>query len=621
MEQGQSHETNQLALLEQALRRAVSAKVSAGQLLKTLLLETITALDAGGGAIYLRDGEKLEVFGSRKKKRLPKSYYRKLIDERGNQLDSLILDSPKEIATILWLNGHPSGIMLLENPQGEDAQKGFSGFQKAIFIALGATASVILERTAVESELALLKAEKAGKDSFPNMIGNSEGLQQVKKDISIVTSSGINVSVLITGATGTGKEVVANAIHAMGERKNKKLITLNCAEFPEALLESTLFGHEQDAFTGAKNLKKGFVELANGGTLFLDEIGDMPLTMQVKLLRTLEDGSYRRVGGTETLYSDFQLISATNKNLEKEIQQGNFREDLLARINDYTIFIPPLSARVEDILPIAKEILHQLNEEAGKKQIAGFTEKTKHALLQYGWPGNVRQLKKVIKEAFIRAQGKFIDFQNLPMKIRNPTSEGGFILDSIIPLDDVVRKYVRYAYNRCDEKTAETMQHLNIDHRRLSRYLGDFKEENFSFPMQYKEEWKAVRQLDPHLKAAGLTDEQRANMKQAVIEAMINAIEHSDDPTGKIKIRFNISTLWVKISISDKGKGFDPNQIKEFDPQERIKSGKTRGWGFHIIRNSVDRYQIKFDNPGTTIILEMRRNRQRKTNEQTSNRK
>ncbi len=228
-----------------------------------------------------------------------------------------------------------------------------------------------------------------------------------------------NASVLIEGESGTGKELVAKSIHYNSPRKNKSLVAVNCAAFAESLLESELFGHEKGAFTGAANMKKGRFELADKGTLFLDEIGELPMTLQVKLLRVLQERSVERVGGTMAIPVDFRLIAATNKILETEVQKGNFREDLYYRLNVVKTTIPPLRDRREDILLLINHFIEKYTSEAGSvSNVTGIDRKAAQVLCDYEWKGNVRELENVIERAVILSSGNLITPADLPPQLR-----------------------------------------------------------------------------------------------------------------------------------------------------------------------------------------------------------
>ncbi|MGA2990210.1 MAG: sigma-54 dependent transcriptional regulator [Candidatus Korobacteraceae bacterium] len=225
-------------------------------------------------------------------------------------------------------------------------------------------------------------------------------------------------TILIQGESGTGKEVLAKAIHYASPRAQNPLVELNCAALPDTLLESELFGYEQGAFTDARRRKEGLLQKADGGTLFLDEIGNMSLSVQAKLLRVLEQGSFLRLGGTRPIMVDVRIISATNRMLKESAARGEFREDLFYRLNVVPLFIPALRNRREDIVPLALELMKRYNEEL-KKNFSGLTPAAADLLVQYPWPGNIRELKNVIERTMILAPEGEIDESSLPEEIRD----------------------------------------------------------------------------------------------------------------------------------------------------------------------------------------------------------
>ncbi len=235
------------------------------------------------------------------------------------------------------------------------------------------------------------------------IVGQSETIRELLDMILSIAPT--NISVLITGESGVGKEVFAKAIHRLSPRRQKPMISVNCGAIPEGLLESELFGHERGAFTGAIATKKGYFELADGGTIFLDEIGEMPLPVQVKLLRVLENGEFMRIGSAELRQVDVRIIAATNRNLDEMVQHGEFRKDLYYRLKAVSLHIPPLRERKEDI-PL---LLHHFVEEvSGRNQIefAGFTEDALELIYHYSWPGNVRELKNFVETIVVLAKGQ-----------------------------------------------------------------------------------------------------------------------------------------------------------------------------------------------------------------------
>jgi two-component system, NtrC family, response regulator AtoC len=246
---------------------------------------------------------------------------------------------------------------------------------------------------------------------FENIIAKSPKMQQVIEVIKTVAKS--NATVLIMGDSGTGKELVARAIHAQSQRRGKPFIAVSCAALPESLLESELFGHEKGSFTGAYAQKKGKFEIAHRGTLFLDEIGEMSANIQVHLLRVLEEKEFTRVGGNELIKVDVRVVSATNKDIRKAIASGQFREDVYYRLNVVTIELPPLKERKEDIPLLAQHFLKKFALE-NQKEIAGFSPDATNFLLNYEWPGNVRELENAIERAVILAQNSNIEVTDLP---------------------------------------------------------------------------------------------------------------------------------------------------------------------------------------------------------------
>lgn len=244
-----------------------------------------------------------------------------------------------------------------------------------------------------------------------SIIGTSSQILEVFKVITKIAAS--PSTVLILGESGTGKELVAFEIHRRSERAQKPFIKINCAAIPATLIESELFGHEKGAFTGAIAAKPGRFELAHEGTLFLDEVADMPLEMQVKLLRAIQEHEFERVGGIETIEVDVRIVTATNKDLEAEVKAGRFREDLFYRLNVVPIHLPALRERKEDIEPLAKFFLQQFNEKL-KKDFTGFTLEALNALRNFPWPGNIRQLENVIERMVLMSEGQTLRLSDLP---------------------------------------------------------------------------------------------------------------------------------------------------------------------------------------------------------------
>ncbi|MCP3851055.1 MAG: sigma-54-dependent Fis family transcriptional regulator [Gammaproteobacteria bacterium] len=249
-------------------------------------------------------------------------------------------------------------------------------------------------------------------------VGESIVIKQVKKLILQVAKS--NASVLILGESGTGKEVVANCLHQLSKRNKMPYVPVNCGAIPKELLESELFGHEKGAFTGALTLRKGRFEMANAGTLFLDEIGDMPLSMQVKILRVLQERIFERVGGNKSLHADVRVIAATHRDLEEEVKEGHFREDLFYRLNVFPIEIPPLRERVEDI-PLLFYMLNERMKEDTESSVQ-LTPEAMASIMQHPWPGNVRELSNLVERLGIMFPEELVTWDDLPEKYQNDIS-------------------------------------------------------------------------------------------------------------------------------------------------------------------------------------------------------
>lgn len=258
---------------------------------------------------------------------------------------------------------------------------------------------------------------------FPNIIGDSGAMKKVFSLIEKIAAS--DATVLILGESGTGKELIATTIHYQSSRKDKPLIKINCAALPETLIESELFGHEKGAFTGAIRRKPGRFELANGGTIFLDEIGDMPHSTQTKLLRVIQEKTFERVGGTDTLRVDVRVLTATNKNLEAEVKAGRFREDLYYRLNVIPVIIPPLRERREDIPSLVDFALGKCRNRSVKT--VRFSKDAMTALLQYDYPGNVRELENIVERSATLAASDVIGKDDLPSVVFKKSESNGSV--------------------------------------------------------------------------------------------------------------------------------------------------------------------------------------------------
>lgn len=277
----------------------------------------------------------------------------------------------------------------------------------------------------MKNRIYILEKEKAC--FVQNIIGNCEKMKKVYDKIDKLSKND-NVSVIIRGETGSGKELIADAIHNNSIRKDFPILKINCSTIPSQLVESELFGFERNAFTGAAAKKKGLFEIADGGTVFLDELGEIPLDTQAKLLRFLEERKFRRVGGIEDIEVDIRIIAATNKNLEQAIKDKEFREDLYYRINVVPVDLPPLRERGQDIIVIAQHFLDRYNK-VFKKNIKGFEADVKSKMLEYFWPGNIRELKNVIERIVILNDEDWINMNNLPVEIQSYKSNNNRSVD------------------------------------------------------------------------------------------------------------------------------------------------------------------------------------------------
>lgn len=261
----------------------------------------------------------------------------------------------------------------------------------------------------LEEEINLFREKEKSRH---RITGDSSLIRELKEQIKMVAPT--DAWVLITGENGTGKELVAHSIHGISRRNRKPMVEVNCAAIPEELIESELFGHEKGAFTGAASMKKGKFDLANEGTLFLDEIGDMSLKAQSKTLRILQEQKFERVGGARTIHVDVRVIAATNKNLEKEIEKGRFRDDLYYRLNVVPLRVPPLRDRLEDIPDLVNSFLEDIHVRAGLEQKI-ISDEAIDSLKKYHWPGNIRELKNLVERLAIMSRGDIITAQDIPL--------------------------------------------------------------------------------------------------------------------------------------------------------------------------------------------------------------
>ena len=327
-----------------------------------------------------------------------------------------------------------------------------------------------IEKVQLQKKVKQLEKRISDTYSFDTIIGKSKALEQVIDLAKKVAKT--NSTVLLTGETGTGKEVFAQAIHENSTHANKSFVALNCSTFSKEILESELFGHKQGAFTGATKDKKGFIEEANDGTLFLDEIGEMPLELQAKLLRVLETNQFIPIGDTTPKKSNFRLIAATNRNLKEESEAHRFRSDLYFRLNIFEINIPPLRERVKDIAPLVHFFVDKFSSAINKKTLqvdANFL----HKLEVYDWPGNVRELKNVIERAVILANDDILTVDVLPYEMQHQSDHSTKSM-SAFSMNSVEKLHIQKVLNHTKGNKAETARLLEIGIATLYRKLDEY---------------------------------------------------------------------------------------------------------------------------------------------------
>ncbi len=343
---------------------------------------------------------------------------------------------------------------------------------------LRAIVSKAAERVRVARANRELKRQLDEKFGFEGVVGSSPAMHRVIK--SLQATAGTDATVLILGETGTGKELVAHAIHNNSKRKNKPFAAMNCTALNENLLDDELFGHEPGAFTGAEKLRKGRFEYANGGTLFLDEIGDMPLSLQAKLLRVLENKEVFRIGSNEPIKVNVRLVSATHQNLEAAVANGSFRADLYHRLKVVTVHLPPLRERREDIPLLAARFIKEFNAQHGKN-VTGIAEPVRKAMAAYDWPGNVRELRNFIESMVVLDTDGILgpdDVQEGDVLGRLPLPDDRVAGPSNLvgrPLTEVERYYIEQALTLTEGNREEAARMLGIGERTLYRVIQDWK--------------------------------------------------------------------------------------------------------------------------------------------------
>jgi DNA-binding NtrC family response regulator len=335
-----------------------------------------------------------------------------------------------------------------------------------------------LEAARMRRELDSLKDELKAQYGFENLIGDAPVMKEVFSTVQKVAASKFS-TVLLQGESGTGKDLIARTIHSLSDRSQAVFLDINCSAFPETLLESELFGHERGAFTGARALKKGLFELAEGGTIYLDEIGDMPPSLQGKLLKAIETKRFRRVGGTVEVSVDVRIIAATNKNLKVEVEAGRFRNDLFYRLQVIPIYLPPLREHPEDVPKLLEFFIRKFNEEF-KKTVSGISPEALELLKKYPWPGNVRELRNVIERVLILETRERIEAEDLPPEMTHfveGTRKAPLVHEfpsAGLSLEDVEKELILKALNMASGNQTRAAELLGISRDTLRYRLQKF---------------------------------------------------------------------------------------------------------------------------------------------------
>ncbi len=444
---------------------------------------------------YIPIGTRVRGGGDSEAVPITRSVFKKVVKERAAVLaadarrdvgETASLMAAQILSTIgvpLWQGDHILGVLQVDNRAAKGlfkerdldilallAQSASQGFIRARLVG---RLRVAEERQRTENVYLKRREERR---RFDGIIGESKAMQEVFEHLRKVVDT--RVTVLIEGETGTGKELVASAVHYWSNRRDKLFVAQNCAAMPENLLESELFGHKKGAFTGATDDKKGLFELAHGGTLFLDEVGEMPVSLQAKLLRVLQEGEVRPVGSNRTKHVDTRIVAATNRDLEKEVAEGRFREDLFYRLKVFPIRLPPLRERREDIPTLAVHFLKRYAEEFGRS-VRGFSQQAMEALQAYRWPGNVRELENEVQRLVIQAEGdQFIEPHHLSQRIRQAES----VLGRVRPakgtlkemMEEIEKCLLREALEEHGNNKSATAKTLGITREGLHKKLKNY---------------------------------------------------------------------------------------------------------------------------------------------------
>ena len=361
----------------------------------------------------------------------------------------------------------PDAVRAMKSGAADYLQKPFD-LDEVVLVAVRA-----LDEVELRGELARLRAEKAGATGLDSIVGRSSAIVDLRTLVRRIATSGAR-TILVTGPSGAGKDVVARAIHATSPEAARPFLDITCTALPETLLESELFGHERGAFTDAKATKRGLFEEADGGTIFLDEIGDMPLSLQAKLLRFLESKSFRRLGGLREIKVDVRVIAATNRVRPELVEKGLFRGDLYYRLNVIPVELPPLAQRRDDVGPLLDHFVRHYAREM-KKEVRGFDAGARALLEGYAWPGNVRELRNCVERAVLLGDGAELTIADLAPEIRRgaAAADGASPLFTLpeggIVLEDAIRSLLDQALTRCAGNKTRAATQLGI-HRDQVRY-------------------------------------------------------------------------------------------------------------------------------------------------------
>jgi DNA-binding NtrC family response regulator len=382
-------------------------------------------------------------------------------------LENAILKTPKTMCIILTGHGTiKSSVEAIKKGAFDYITKPVLPSELLIFVEKA------LKYKNLEEENNRLKKELRGRYHYKNIVGTSKVIKKIYDLIEKVSDT--DGTVLITGASGTGKELIARSLHYNSQRSDKPMVVINCGAIPETLLESELFGHEKGAFTGAYKKRIGRFEMANGGTIFLDEIGEMSPALQIKLLRVLQEQQFERVGATKTLHVDLRFIAATNKNLTTAINMEKFREDLYYRLNVIPIKVPSLKQRRSDI-PLLIDFFLKKFQKGKREKITGFSQAAMDAIWAYDWPGNVRELENVVKRLTILSEGPVVSLDDLPENIQDVSgsrhTDNKVVIDNELNLNEAVQDYEKRIILEALEKSnwvkSKAAKLLNINRTTL----------------------------------------------------------------------------------------------------------------------------------------------------------